>query len=267
MFTLFWRTIKDKKWMIIIYSLAGILFLWLYIALFPSISKSFGQLESYFATVPKGFLKAFGFDPNTFVTFEGYIGSEQFSFVWPIMAIALTISLAGNAIASEIEKGTVEALLAQPLSRLKIFFAKYLAGVFALAIFTLVSVGSTFPLAKVYDITIKSENFFKIGGLGFVFGLAVFSIAMLFSVIFSEKGKANFVPAGILVLMYVLNILSGIKESLDKLKYASFFHYFNPSRVLVYGEIEKYSWTIFLSVFAVATLMAAIWFEKRDIAV
>lgn len=267
MFTIFWRTIKDRKLSILIYCLTSVLFIWMYIALFPSISKSFAQLESYLASFPKGFLDAFGLDAKTFVTFEGYIGSEQFTFVWPIMVIAMMISFAGGAIAGEIEKGTVEILLSQPMSRLKIFFSKYLAGIFALLVFVFISIASIFLMAGAYDISIKSENFIKLGLLGTMLGLAIFSISILFSVIFSEKGRANFIPAGILILMYVLNIVAGLKENLKDLKYFSFFYYYNPGKLLVYGEVPSLAWWVFGGTFVVATLLAAIWVSKRDFTV
>lgn len=266
MLTLFWRTIKDRKLSLLIYCIAVVGFIWMYIALFPSISKSFGQLKDYINSFPKGFLDAFGLDAESFVTFEGYIGSEQFTFIWPIMVIALTISFAGGAIANEIEKGTAEILLSQPISRLKIFFSKYLAGVFTLAVFVFVSVGCIFPMAMAYNITMKSENFIKLGLLGFVLGLAILSLSMLFSAIFSDKGRANFIPAGILILMYVINIISGLQENLKNLKYLSFFYYYNPSKLLVRGQIDNLAWWVFLGTFIIATILAAIWFTRRDIA-
>lgn len=267
MFSIFLRTIKDKKWTIIIYCLAVILFLWMYIALFPAFSKSFGEMEKMLSTFPKGFLDAFGFDSKAFTTFEGYIGSEQFTLVWPIMIIAMMISFAGGAVAFEIEKGTIETLLAQPISRLKIFIAKYLAGVFALFVFVFISIGSIFPLAKIYDITLNTENFLKLGGLGFMLGLAIFSLSIFFSALFSEKGRAIFVPAAILILMYVLNIISGLKESLKNLKYGSFFYYYNPSKLLIHGEIDKWAWVVFGGTIIVGTVLALIWFKKRDITI
>jgi len=267
MLTIIWQTIKDRKISIIVYCLTSILFLWMYIALFPSLESSFDALKEYINSFPKGFLDAFGMDAETFVTFEGYIGSEQFTFVWPIMVITLMISFAGGAISSEIEKGTIEVLLSQPISRLKIFLSKYLAGVFALLVFVLATFISIFPMVEIYDISIKSENFIKLGVLGFVMGLAIFSLSMFFSTIFSEKGRANFIPAGILILMYVLNIIAGLKENLKNLKYGSFFYYYNPSKLLVHGEIDSLAWWIFGGVFLVAAVLALIIFQKRDIAV
>ncbi len=267
MLALFWRTIKDRKITIIVYSVTAILFLWMYIALFPTISESFDQLKTYIESFPQGIMEAFGVDAETFVTFEGYIGSEQFSFVWPIMIIALMISFSGWSIAGEVEKSTIEILLSQPISRLKIFFSKYLAGLSILIFFIIASVATIFPMASAYDISIKSENFLKVGVLGLLFGMAVYSISIIFSVIFSEKSRANFIPAGILVVMYVIHIVSALKESLENLKYTSFFYYFSPSKALVHNEIEPLAWWVFIGTFIVATTIAAIWFKKRDIAV
>ena len=85
--------------------------------------------------------------------------------------------------------------------------------------------------------------------------------------IFSEKGKANFMPAGILILMYVINILAGLQENLRNLKYLSFFYYFNPSKLLVHGELDSLAWFVFLGTFIVSTSLAIFWFNKRDISV
>lgn len=267
MFTIFFRTIKDRKLTILIYCLAVIGFLWMYISLFPSISQSFDQLKGYLNTFPKGFMDAFGIDAESFTTFEGFIGSEQFTFIWPIMLVLLTISFSAGAIAGEIEKNTVELLLSQPISRLKIFTAKYLAGTFALATFVFISIAAIYPLAAAYDITFKSGNFIRFGVLGFAFGFAIYSLSMFFSTIFSEKGRANFAPAGILILMYVANILAGLKENLKNLKFTSFFYYYNPSKILVHGQIDKWSWVVFFGVGIFFTVLSAIWFSKRDIAV
>jgi len=260
------RTLKDRKWTIIIYCLAVVLFLWMYIALFPSIVESFDSLKGYLANFPEGIMKAFGIDAESFVTFEGYIGSEQFTFIWPIMIIALSTSLSGQLLAGEVEKGTAEFLLAQPLSRIKLFFSKYLAGIIGIAIFVFVSILSVFPWVRIYNIVVKSDNFWILSLLGFSFALAVYSLSILFSAIFSEKGKANFAPVGILILMYVINMISSIQPNLEKIKYVSFFYYFNPSNALIHGNIDPLAWVVFLGSFLVFTSLAVYLFNKKDIA-
>ncbi len=267
MLNIFWRIIKDRKISLLVYCLAMVGFLWMYVALFPSLQESFELIDAYVKTLPEGFLKAFGFETEAFRTFEGYIATEHFSFIWPIVMIILMMSFAGGAIAGEIDKGTIEIILSQPISRIKIFFSKYLASIFTLLVFVLASIASVFPMASIYDISVKTENFIKLGILGFIFGLAIFGISMLFSVIFSEKGKVYFITAGILILMYVVNIISALKENLEDLRYGSFFYYFNPTNALVHNKIDNLAYYVFLGTFVTTTILAVIWFEKRDIAV
>ncbi|OGD56947.1 hypothetical protein A2V71_03070 [Candidatus Berkelbacteria bacterium RBG_13_40_8] len=264
MWPIFKRVLKDRRILLIIYSLSSIALLWMYIALFPSFQSQSRSLEELIKSYPESFLKAFNFDINSLTTIEGFLSTEQFSFVWPLLVIFMTVGYAGSAFAGEIEKGTIEILLSQPISRLKIFFGKYLSGLMMLFIFTFVSVYAAVPLSRSYDISVDSKNFLTMTLLAILFSWAIYAIGIFFSAVFSDKGKVFFLSGIILVAMYVLNILASIKESLSDLKYASFFYYFNPSKALVYNEIDHWSYLIFIGVIVLFTIMGAVYFTKRD---
>ncbi len=269
MFAVFWKTIKDRKTSLLAYCLAGIMFLWMYVALFPFIRDQAEELNKLMETYPESFLEAFGIQAGQlwFDKLENFLAVEHFSFIWPIMVIALLISLGGYSMAGEIEKGTIETLLAEPISRVKLFFEKYLAGVVILILFVIVSIFAVVPLAEAYNVDYQLSHYFTVAILGLMFGLAIFSIATLLSSIFSEKGKAYFITAGILVVMYVLNIVSSLKENLKDLKYLSFFHYFDSSKALIDNQIDNLAIWVFLGVTVVCTAIAVFWFSKRDISV
>jgi len=267
MFNIFWQTIKEKKWTLLIYCLGVILFLWMYIVLFPTFKDQMANLIEYMKSLPEGFMKAFGFEIDSFATLEGYLASEQFSFIFPIMLIALMVSCGSTYLAGEIEKGTMGFLLSQPISRLKLFLGKYFAGLLYLLIFTIISILFIFPLSRAYNITYHPERFYKLGLVSFLFGLALFSLSMLFSALFSEKSKPTFIVVGILLVMYFINIVSGLKENLDKLKYFSFFYYFKPPEILNHNTINKWTWVVFIGTFIITTIAAIFWFKKRDISI
>jgi ABC-2 type transport system permease protein len=267
MWAIFWRIIKDRRTMLLIYCLLAIAILWMYIALFPSFKDQSANLEQLIKNYPESFMKAFNFDIKSFTTVEGYLATEQFSLMWPILVILLTLGFAGAAYAGEIEKGTIEILLSQPVSRIKIFLSRYLAGLSMLIIFVLVSIYATMPLSRIYDISFNAGSFNKMVLLSFMFGLAIFSLGMMFSAFLSDKGKVFFLTAGILILMYVANIVSSLKESLSNIKYASFFYYFNPSKALVHNQIDHWSYLVFFGVSIIAVIIGAIYFSKRDFTV
>ncbi|MBU1118814.1 ABC transporter permease [Patescibacteria group bacterium] len=267
MFTIIWRTILDRKVSVIAYSLAGILFMWMFVGLYPSIKENTAEFDELLKAYPQELIKAFGIEELSFDTLERFLAVEQYSITWPLMAVFMVVSFAGMALAREIEKGTAEILLSRPVSRLTIFFSKYIAGIKAFAIFTIVSIFSVVPLAEMYNIDYSLENQAKTALLGFLFGLAIFSFSYMLSAMFSERSKAYMISGGVLILMYVLKIMSSLEDNLENLKYASFFHYFDANKTLIYGEIDTTSVLVFLGVTVVCTVIGAIWFNKRDIAI
>lgn len=268
MLHIFWRTIKDRKWTLLIYSLAAIIFLWMYVALFPTVQAQAKEaVSAVIKSLPKGLTKAFGLDPESFITFEGLVAGKHFSLIWPMMLIGLAVSLGSSFISEEVEKGTIDVLLSQPVSRSKIFFSKFLAGIFDITIFVFVSVLSVFPLAKLHNISYNADSFLEIAVVGLFLGLAIFGLSMLSSAVFSEKGRAIFATSGILIVMYFINIIALLKESLDKIKYFSLFYYFNYNDILVHNKVDHWSWWVFIGTFLVSSLAALVWFNKRDISV
>lgn len=251
----------------IVYCLAGIGLLWMYIALFPSIQKQSASFNELMKNYPEALMKAFGLESLNFASVENYLAMEQFSIIWPIMVIFLVVSLAGGAIAGEIEKGTAEIMLSKPVSRLKIFFGKYLAGIFTIAIFIVCSIFAVMPLAELHNIDYIFKNYVTLAIVSFLFGLAIFSLAMLFSAIFSEKSKVYMTAGGILILMYVLNIIASLKDNLKNLKYLSFFHYYDPDQALIKNIINNTGVLVFVIVIVVCTVLAVVWFKKRDVTV
>lgn len=267
MFGVLKRFLKDKKFSIVAFTLGAVATVEMYLALFPTLKEQSDQLNKLLEAYPKGLMEAFGFEntANFFSKIETYMSSEYFSFFWPILAIILVIGFANHLFAGEVENGSIELALAQPFSRIKLFLSRYLAGTLGFLIFSLISVYAIVFFAIAHGFDYQLVNYFSIWGMGFLFGMAVFGLACLFSVIFAEKGKATFATAGLLLAMYVINIVSSFKESLDKLKYGSFFHYFNPPLILGKNELVDWSLIVFSSVIILSLIGTILILSKRDI--
>lgn len=269
MWSIFVRTIRDRKWNILIYSLVAILTVWMYISMFPSFSSKADEFKQLMNAYPESMMKAFGVKDSAmiFSSIENFLAMENFSLLWPVMLIAFLVSWAGSAIAGEMEKGTIEILLAQPVSRLKIFFSKYFSGFTALLIFTALSIYSIIPLARLYDVNFQFQSYFLISILGFLLGLAIFSVSMFFSAVFNEKGRVYFLGAGMMVAMYFLQIISNLKESLANLKYATFFYYFDFNKALFDYKIDNLTLIVFIGTTVLFTSLAALIFSRKNISV
>jgi ABC-2 type transport system permease protein len=263
------RSLKNNKGSLAIYSIASIGFLEVYVSMFPFMQQQSAQLSDMLKLYPESLMKAFGFDSSQllFDQIGSFLATEQFSFMWPIMAIIFLVSYSNSSIVGEIENGTVEVLLSQPISRTKIFFGRYFAGLINLFVFTFASVFAVVPLALLHDIKYNTKGLLAFSIEAFLFGAAIFSLAMLASSLFSEKGKANIITIGVLISMYVANIVSSLKPSLSDLQYFSFFHYYNPASALVKNTFPDWTLIVFIGFSLVVTAVAAVWFNKRDVAV
>lgn len=267
MLAIFWQTIRRKKISLLVYCLAGVLFLWMFVAFFPSIQGEAEKFEEVFQNYPEEMMKALNIEELKFDQLEKFLTIEQFSIIWPIMLIFLIIAVAGSALSQEIEKGTMEILLSRPVSRLKIFFARYLAGLLILLTFTIFSIFSVIPLAKLHNVDYILENYITVAVLGFLFGWAIFSMALMFSSIFSEKSRVYMASGAILLVMYALNVAASLRENLEELKYLSFFNYYDYGQALIHNSIDNASLCVFGSAVVICTIVGAIWFNKRDVAV
>ncbi len=187
--------------------------------------------------------------------------------VWPILVIVMLLAIAGSGLAGELEQGTAELLLSRPVSRVRIFTARYLVGLFSLFVFTVVSVFAIIPLAAIHGIEYNLESFALVAVISFLFGWAVFSVAVLFSASFSERSRVYMVSGGIVLVMYVLNVLARLSENMEWLKFVSFFHYYDYNGALLESTLDSTDVLLFVAVIIVCTFGAMWWFVRRDITV
>ena len=253
--------------MIITYSAIGAALLWMYVGMFPSFSEASSDFDELLESFPEGLLKAFDIQELSFNTIEKFLDMEQYGIIFPLMMIFLFVGFATSAIAREIENGTIEFILAKPISRTKIFFGRYLAGVISILIVNFFVICSVFPFALIYDVEVTSKNHIYGFFLGVLFSWAVFSLSYMLSCFFSERTKVYMSAGGVLLLMYVANIAATISEPLEKLQYLSFFHYYEHHAAFVLGEISIIPILVFSVVAIVTTIIGLVCFNKRDIAI
>lgn len=259
------RSLKDRKTYLLWFIFSVVFLVWTYVAMYPSIREQSANFNKLLETYPDSFKKIFKIETMDFSHLENFISIEQFSFTWPLLVIFIALSFGANSIAGEVEKGTIEVLLSQPISRAKIFIGKYLSGLIGTLSFVFVSIYAIIPIAKIYDIDYKLSNFNTTFIISALFALAIMSVAYMASAFSSDKGRVYFITAGLLVAMYVANIVSALKESLADLKYASFFYYFDAQKSLVYNQIDSWSYLVFGSII-IGGFLVGLWkTTKRDL--
>jgi len=259
--------LKKNVAKLLIYCLINAVLAWMFAALYPSIAKESAQLSELFANYPESFLKAFNVESlDIFSSFESFIAVENFSIMWPIMLFVFIISYAAGSLSGEIEKKTLDLLLAQPLSRFRLFVTKYLSGIILTTIFAVVSMGSIVCFAMLYGIDVDIKAFVLLTILSTLFGICVLSVGFVFSGVFSANGKTLSVNLFIFMAMYVMKIVSELNDSLVNIKFLSFFHYYDYNVALIDRTIPLGSVLVFVGVSLLCFIVSLLYFTKRDIA-
>jgi len=93
-------------------------------ALYPTI-RSNPQLATLHETYPKALRSLFGITDLT--TGIGFMRAEVFSLVAPLLLIVLAVLWGGDLIAGEEDRGTIDILLANPISRGRVLLEKWAA--------------------------------------------------------------------------------------------------------------------------------------------
>ncbi|MCX6727706.1 MAG: ABC transporter permease subunit [Candidatus Saccharibacteria bacterium] len=261
------KELRDKRTSLMFYIVLAIALTWVYIVLFPTVRDQADSLNKLVEMYPEALKKAFKLEGGGFNTIESFLSYELFSLMWPLLAIMLALSRAGSAIAGEVERNTIGTLLSQPISRARIYIAKLLSGHISIVLFVVASILSPIPLAWLYGFPVHPRNFLVCAVLCLCFASAVYSVGLLGSAIASERSKLYGVVGGSILLMYILNVVSGINPSLEKLQYGSIFHYFNATDVMLHARLPIGSCLLFIGISVACAVAGAIIFTRRDISV
>ncbi|MFC1974116.1 ABC transporter permease subunit [Chloroflexota bacterium] len=191
--------------------------------------------------------------------------SVEFLALWPVMMSIYAIFYAGGITAHEVERGTMDMLLSQPIPRHHIITSKFL--VFPLAILAV-------AVACVIGILIGMAiigNFSDIGGACLAFfpalliALAVASYSLLFSCIFLDPRKVMLAAGSLTGLFYIFNILARTVGPLKWLGNLSIFHYYEPGAIASGMNMNWLGIGIYLGIIVTCFVASIYVFQRRDI--
>jgi ABC-2 type transport system permease protein len=227
------------------------------VAIYPSVEDA---LSKAIASYPEALKEAFGIAELTSV--EQYLDAEMLSLIVPLAVGYLAVRSVASGLSGAAESGRLDVLLSAPVSRRRLVACGFAATAIELAAVLLAGLLVTL-LGSV------------LAGAGLAFGPAlagfanVWPLALLFAALgIVVTGWSLHTPvvtgsvAGVLVAMYVADLIGRLDDGLDWIRYGSAFRYYGKA---IEDGIDPLA---FAGVTAVAIGLAALgaWlFERRDI--
>ncbi|MBC8279942.1 MAG: ABC transporter permease subunit [Chloroflexi bacterium] len=261
----FLKTLRDQRrslcWWVL-----GVVALSLFTVLFyPSIADA-PEFDEMLENLPEALSRAMLGDVTDLTSPEGYLNSQLFVFMIPLVFLIFTVARGSGAVAGEEERGTLELLLSYPIRRWKLVTDKFSAMASAIAIVAAGTWLSLFIGAAMVDMEIGAwrlaEATFSAAWLSLVFG--TFALALG-----SATGKRNMsigITAGLAAGAYLLNAMAPLSETLEPTRKFSPFYYYSSSDPLSNG-LDPLHVLVMAGLVAVFLVIATLTFERRDIGV
>ena len=197
-------------------------------------------------------------------TIEGFIALELYWFGWLLVLAAYVAYSAASAIAGDIDDGTMDTLLAAPISRTSVLLEKFLS------LFTPVIVVNVVVLAVVYggtqlvDEPIAAADLVAVHALSIPYLLLWGAFGTLTSVLAPRRVVAEGVAAGVVVATFLVETVADGTD-LDWLGVLSPTRYYDPVTILTASEYNYEGAGILLAGTAALLLASVVMFARRDV--
>ena len=195
---------------------------------------------------------------------EGFLSAYYFNFA-PIIVIVAGIFASTSGVAGEEASGSLDLLLAQPLSRVS-FLAQRAGGV-ALALTLTLLAGAPFLAwgVELGEMGVPVWRLLVATAGSILLVLLFVGVAYLACAVLRTRGEAGMAAGGVLVVAFFLQTLGSTSEAIEPLRIISPFHWAEGTPFLT-GE---YPWPRLAALLTgnLAVYMAAFWmFTRREIA-
>jgi ABC-2 type transport system permease protein len=201
---------------------------------------------------------------------EGYIASVILAYIAVLVGIYCIVT-STSTLAGEEDNGTLELMVAMPLSRWQILTAKAAAlSVVVIFIMIIAAIGNAVLLEVIkFDTSISVTPFglfvSLISNLPFAVGFIM--IGLFLGAILPSRRMAATVMTVYFVLGYFGENLAGMVKSLEPIRYFSLFNYYDTTATTFSDGPQLSDILILSGIAAVFYVLALICFRRRNITV
>jgi ABC-2 type transport system permease protein len=259
------RHLAEERWSILIWWVVVVALSFLIVGVYSTMETLFDFAEMY-ERMPR-FIKdmTLGNRPLAMDPLNAFLAMKFFSFqAWGLGFF--TCLFAGGICAKEMERKTLEGLLALPVRRRSVIAGKLLAYLLALVVILLSMYGAFCAALLVF---VESEVYFVRYAYTFVncffLLLAIAGYAFLLSCLIDDQRRVIVISVGIMLIMFVADLMLDLSDTLKPWQALSLFAYFRTGGAI---ETGRFPWDDVgvLAGFAVVTLAATVFaFRRKEI--
>jgi ABC-2 type transport system permease protein len=234
-----------------------------YASFWPSVETP--EMREALTNYPQGLLEAFNFSDMT--SAAGYLGSAVYGLLVPVLVAVFVIAAGTRAVAGDEEAGTLDLLLAHPVSRQRLALQRFAALgvglVVVSALLWLALVALTGPAG--FD-GVSAGDLAAISVHLVLFGLLFGALAYAVGAATGSRSAALGVASGVAVLGYLANSVIPQVDGLGWVRDLSPFAWLLGGSPLVNGIQWGHALTLAVGT-ALLVALGTFAFTRRDVAV
>lgn len=257
--SIFLRTLFDKRWFVLGWTLAMTMTAILMVAMYPSLKEG---MEQIIATMPPQ-LQGLAGDINAFNSLESYLASQLFDIRVPLLLMIMAAILATSLTVTAEEKGQLRTVLSGRYSRASWYIQTWYAALIvtltilafmtAAVIISTMAIGDNIPWWTLLQLNLMTMSF----------------IMMTFTFIYALGASTNNraitlgIGMAVIILSFILDAGSAV-DWLEPFQVVSLLNYFNAGS-LVSDGISIVDQLIVLTILLVSYVVGLVIFRLRDI--
>jgi ABC-2 type transport system permease protein len=263
--SIFLKAIRDRRRSLLFWGISFVLIAVMVVSLYPLI-ESFSAIQEYMELFPEEFLALFTGGMNDFTSPEGYLHSELFFLVFPLLILVFAINFGSNAVAGEEEQGTLDLLLSNPIPRWRLVLEKFAAMVFSILLLTLLFWGALAISGYVVDMGLSLSRLAAVCFSAALLGVTFNAVALAVGCARGRRGLSMSTAGALVGYSYLLNTMAPLIDWLEPFQILSPFYYYIGADPLTNG-LNGTHVAVLVGLTTVFIIIALATFRKRDLAV
>ena len=235
------------------------------IAFVPTIRNDAEAFVSLFDAMPEGLLSVFGIeDASALVTAVGLVNSRLYTGIGPVIVAVLGIGMGVAAVAGEEDRGTLNLLMAQPVTRTSVILQKTAAAAVLIGAVMAALLVTLLIFNPIVDLEFGFEQMVAANvGLGLI-AFVFYAFALAVGATTGRRGLTVGVSAAFTAATFFINGFAPLVEDLEWAQRLTPFFWLQEPNPLADGF--AFGWFGLMLLVALALIAVAIvGFNRRDI--
>ncbi len=260
--TLLLKTARDHWKSYLFWATGLIAMVVIQLSVFPTVRSSAAGLATFLDNYPEALKQIFRMEDYT--SGAGFLSTELFSMMLPLMFISIGASWGANASAQEEERRTADILLTLPVSRVRILSTKITAAILAQVVLAVFLVFSLVIGIRFVDLSLGTSKIIAGALTGALLGILFNSVATFLGAAWGKRSIALGGAIGLAIAGFLFFSLAPLVNTFERLTPINPFQWTLGSRPLFDGIDVGH--TILALVVALGFYVASVFvFKRRDI--